>query len=83
MVLLMVLGSTMFTSCSRPRPEKVEDIIRGRLRCTEFVQRRQVNNYWWEVFVDDSPSPSPTPITTNSANARRAEISIERRCSFY
>jgi hypothetical protein len=37
------------------KPEIVSEIRRGPFRCTEFVERRRVNNYWWEVFIDDRP----------------------------
>lgn len=37
------------------KPETVNEVRRGSLRCTEFVERRQVNNYWWEVFINDRP----------------------------
>lgn len=54
-LLLLVV---MLGACTRPA-EKVTDIIRGRLRCTGVVERRRVNNYWWEVFVDDKPFNLP------------------------
>ena len=50
--ILVVLVSTL-AACSRP--EKVAEITRGRLRCTEMVERHRVNNYWREVFVDRKP----------------------------
>jgi len=48
--LLIVVG---LIACSKP--EQVDEIRRGRLRCTEMVERKRVNNYWWEVFIDDKP----------------------------
>jgi hypothetical protein len=51
----IVLTALMLTLLGCRKPETVTEISRGRLRCTEFVERRRVNNYWWEVFVDDKP----------------------------
>lgn len=54
----IVLPALLLTlvACGKPgKPETVTEISRGRLRCTEFVERHRVNNYWWEVFVDDKP----------------------------
>ena len=51
----MFLTALMLTLVGCRKPETVTEISRGRLHCTEFVERRRVNNYWWEVFVDDKP----------------------------
>jgi hypothetical protein len=51
----IVLPALLLTLAGCRKPETVTEISRGRLRCTEFVERRRVNNYWWEVFVDDKP----------------------------
>ena len=48
--LLFTVG---LIACSKP--ETVDEIRRGRLRCTERVERKRVNNYWWEVFIDEKP----------------------------
>jgi hypothetical protein len=48
--LLIVVG---LIGCSKP--EQVDELRRGRLRCVEMVERKRVNNYWWEVFIDDKP----------------------------
>jgi hypothetical protein len=48
--LLLVFG---LVACLKP--EIVREIRRGPLRCTEFVETRHVNNYWWEVLVNDRP----------------------------
>ena len=50
---LALLLATGLPACVKP--EAVTEIQRGPLRCTEFVERRRVNNYWWEVFVNDKP----------------------------
>ena len=55
---LALLLLVMSTGC-HSKPETVTEIRRGRLRCTEVVERRRVNNYWWEVFVDDRPFKLP------------------------
>lgn len=54
---LALLGTFGLIACSKP--ETVEEIQRGRLRCTEKVERRRVNNYWWEVFIDNKPFIPP------------------------
>ena len=50
---LSLLLTIAATACVKP--EIVGEIRRGPLRCTEFVERRHVNNYSWEVFVNDRP----------------------------
>ena len=50
---LLLASLTVLFACSKV--EVVGELRRGRLRCTELVERRRVNNYWWEVFVDDRP----------------------------
>jgi len=50
---LALLATVSWVACHKP--ETVDEIRRGRLRCTERVERRRVNNYWWEVFVDEKP----------------------------
>ena len=50
--LLLTVG---LIACFKPKPETVDEIRRGRLRCTEMVERKRVNNYWWEVFIDEKP----------------------------
>ena len=50
---LALLATVGLAACHKP--ETVDEIRRGRLRCTERVERRRVNNYWWEVFVDEKP----------------------------
>jgi hypothetical protein len=51
--LLALLLLTSLTACSQR--ENVSELRRGRLSCQEFVERRRVNNYWWEVFFDGQP----------------------------
>jgi hypothetical protein len=51
----IVLPALMLMLGGCHKPETVTEINRGRIRCTEFVERRRVNNYWWELFVDDKP----------------------------
>ena len=53
-ILSLVLMALGLIGCSK-KPETISEIRRGRLRCIEQVERRRVNNYWWEVFVDDRP----------------------------
>ena len=48
--LLFTVG---LIACSKA--ETVDEIRRGRLRCTEMVERKRVNNYWWEIFIDEKP----------------------------
>ena len=50
---LALLAALGLSACHKP--ETVDEIRRGRLRCTERVERRRVNNYWWEVFIDEKP----------------------------
>jgi len=64
-----------FTACA-PKPETVTEIRRGRLHCTEMVERRRVNNYWWEVFVDDRPFNLPQ-INSNKAGQCQASNNPE------
>jgi hypothetical protein len=51
----IVLPALMLTLWGCRKPEMVTEISRGRLRCIGLVERRRVNNYWWEVFVDGKP----------------------------
>ena len=44
-----------FVSCGPRKIEIVDTIERGALRCIEKVERRQVNNYWWELFSNNRP----------------------------
>jgi len=50
---LALLPLTSQTACSHR--ESITELRRGRLGCQEFVERRSVNNYWWEVFFDGQP----------------------------
>ena len=52
-----LLLALVFTGCliAGSKPETVDEIRRGRLRCTEKVKRGRVNNYWWEIFIDERP----------------------------
>jgi len=50
---LALLFTAGLIACSKP--ETITEIRRGRLSCTEKVERRRVNNYWWEVFIDGRP----------------------------
>ena len=52
-VLALLLLATGLLGCVKP--ETVTEIHRGSLRCTELVERGRVNNYWWEVSVNDRP----------------------------
>ena len=47
--LLLTVG---LIACSKP--EQVDELRRGRLRCTEMVERKRVNNYCWETFIEGS-----------------------------
>lgn len=43
-----------FAACEK-KTEFVQQIDRGSLRCTEYVQRGNVNNYWWEITAGGQP----------------------------
>lgn len=50
-----ILLIAVISGCGPRKVETIDSIERGTLRCVERVERRQVNNYWWELFADNRP----------------------------
>jgi len=50
----MLAFALIFAACEK-KTEFVEQLDRGALRCTQFVQRGNVNNYWWEITASGQP----------------------------
>ncbi|MBL8019276.1 MAG: hypothetical protein JNM27_06405 [Leptospirales bacterium] len=55
-LLLLVLSSS---NCWANPVEVVEKTERGTIACTEMVERRRVNNYWWELSANGKPFIPP------------------------
>lgn len=54
-VLVCVGLQILAAQCWATPVEIVEKTERGALTCTEMVERRRVNNYWWELFANGKP----------------------------
>ncbi len=62
--------------CGSTPAERIQRIERGRLACSELVQRKQVNNYWWELEFENRPF-IPDGFKTNKVGGCRASRNPE------